>query len=416
MKDIFLKFIYWVLANSARRVISRFDPFVIGITGSVGKSTTKDAIYQVMVDHFGIDEVFKTQGNLNAEIGIPLTILGYKALPNKFLWPFFLVGSVFKSYTYKKYPKYIVLEIGIEHEGDMRYFGTIVQPDIVVITSVAGAHTVNFKNLSSYQQEKLEILNYTKKPKLVLLNGDDSTLSQVKDAVFVAVRNQSADFFVENIKVLLSGTEYRISSLGQKIAIKSKFVGKQLIYGQLFAFAIGNFFKMRPLEVARSLEKITPALGRMNIIEGRDGVWIIDDTYNSNPTSLGGALDALSEIEYSGRKVAIIGNMNELGESEKEQHIAMATYAKGKCDQAIFVGPNADNMAKEFGPGAVAFQNRQELAGKLPILIRPKDLVLIKASQNKNYFEEITKILMKDPSLAPKLLVRQSKFWLKKKS
>ena len=416
MKNAYLKIIYRILAFYARRVILQNDPKIIAVTGSVGKTSTKDAIYEVLHDAFG-SKVRKTEGTLNAEIGLPLTILGYKEVPNKFIWPFFLVGLAFRKYD-KNYPEYLVLEMGVERAGDLVYFANIARPDIAVITTVTAAHVANFRNVEEYQKEKLSILTKMKPGGKVIINIDDPILAGIenREIITISAENKAADYYSDDITISLSGTEYRINFTGHKISVKSALLGRQAIYSQLFGFAIGNILGIQSIKTGKSLSKIKPIAGRMNFVDGKNGVIIIDDTYNSNPTSLKAALTTLSEIKFDGRKVAIIGNMNELGGMEQLSHEEVGRFAKDKCDLAIFAGPNAAGMSKAFGPGSLAFAGRAMLIERLPSLIKEGDLVLVKASQNGNFFEEVAKFLMKKPSDAQKLLVRQGKFWKNRKS
>jgi len=417
MKGFILKIIYKVLAEYAKAVIKKHNPFVVAITGSVGKTSTKEAIDQVLADHFGRKEVGKTAGNLNAEIGIPLTILGYQKLPNKYYWPVFLLLA-FRKIFVKKYPRYLILEMGVEHKGDIEYFCSIVKPDIAVITSVSAAHLLNFDSLAEYQQEKISLIYNLKPQGVAIVNGDDENLFKIRSERIktVSLNRPDSDFFVENYEIDLDGTDYRIETLGNKISVKSTQIGKQSIYSGLFAFAVGKVMDLPLISVGKSLEKIKPINGRFKILKGKLDTILIDDTYNSNPTSCKAALEALRSIKHSGRKVAIIGNMNELGEMEKEAHLEVADYAIGKCDLAIFAGPNAEAMARKFGSQGKAFSNRSELIQNIDSILKRGDLVLIKASQNKNFFEEITKYLLADQKEAKNVLVRQDKFWDRKKN
>lgn len=420
MKDVFLSIIYKILASYAKKVIDAHHPFVIAITGSVGKGSTKEAIFQVMKDHFGSD-VRANYGSLNAEIGIPLTILGYSSLPNKFMWLPFLIAAYHRT-NEKKYPKYLILEMGVEHVGDIDYFTKIVTPDIAIITSVSGAHLVNFSSLSAYQKEKLSLADKVRKDGIVIANLDDGVLKSKfagRDVISVGIAMKNAQYHAEDIRVGLKGTDFRIVSLGQKIAIKSKVVGQHLIYPFLFAYAVGQMFEIQSLQIKKSLEKISPVNGRMNFIEGKNGMMIIDDTYNASPVSVKAALDTLASFSYiAGRKIFIMGNMNELGVNEGKMHEEIGKYAHDKCDIAIFVGPNSRYMAEGYNDGKTCYQypNRTELITSLDKILKTGDLVLVKASQNKNFFEEVVKSIMKNPSEASKKLVRQSGFWLKKKN
>lgn len=419
MKKFGLKIIYWILAAEARKVINIHKPFVIGITGSAGKSSTKEAVYQVLHDRFG-DNVRKSHGNFNSEMGLPLAILGYgerKSAPG-WLWPVFLIQTYLRTFQ-KKFPKYLVLELGVDKPGDIAYFGRIIKLDIAIITSVSGAHLANFAMTSDYQAEKLSILKIIKDGGIVIANRDDAVLAKIDfpKTIFYAVSDRTANFYAENIKLTLAGTEYRICGVGQKIAIRSELLGPQFVASALAAFAVGQNFLIQSLQIKKSLEKIKPMSGRMRIIAGKKKCILIDDTYNASPVSVKAALDVLSEIKYTGRKVAILGNMNELGQFEAEEHRLIGEYSRNKADLIVFVGKNAHLMAKANGQveNILTFDNRQELIKPLNTIIKSDDLILIKASQNNNFFEEVTKQLLKNPAEASELLVRQSKKWMKKK-
>ncbi|HOX40834.1 MAG TPA: UDP-N-acetylmuramoyl-tripeptide--D-alanyl-D-alanine ligase [bacterium] len=422
MKQSVLKIINWFLATLARRVIDRHKPFVVAITGSVGKTTTRDAVYRVLADHFGEDKVRKNSGNLNTEIGVPLTILGYNSLPNKFLWPVFIFRAYLRTFQ-KDYPKYLVLEMGIDHKGDMAYLASIAKPDLGIITAAAPAHTANFTGgLNEYLFEKTMMAVVTKKEGKVFVNGDYEILKKLpnENLVTVGIKNKDADYVGESINVTLQGMEYRIAKTGQKIAIKTKLLGRHLIYSQLIAFAVGQYFGIQSLKIKNSLESILPVNGRMNLLPGKNKTWIIDDTYNAaSPASVIGALELISEIKHPGRKVAIIGNMNELGILEVEAHEEVGKIAKDSVDLAIFAGPNAYHAARAFHESyekVLVYSNRLSLEKRLPKIINEGDIILVKASQNKNYFEEVVKALMQEPEKASELLVRQSKWWLNKKT
>jgi len=418
MKDQILKLIYRILRSYARKVILRHKPFVVAITGSVGKTTTKDAVAQVMKDAFP-NQVRATAGNLNAEIGIPLTILGYTSAPSKYLLPFLLIPAWFRTFA-AMYPKYLVLEMGVEHKGDIEYFGTIVTPDIGIITAAEPAHTANFSAVSEMQAEKTNLAKIIKTGGPLIYNADDKYLAKTKfkNAVSYSIKTEKADCSANNIKLSEDGMNFDISYQKDKVETKSRLIGEHLIYADLAAFCLGRHFDISGEKIALSLEKRLPARGRMNLLKGKNGTLIIDDTYNSNPASARAALKTLHDIKYTkGRKVAIIGNMNELGDYEKEGHRLVGECAKGKADLTIFVGPNAEIMAEAFGSRGevIKLKNRQSLEKKLDQIIEPNDLVLVKASQNQNYFEEISKELLEDKNLAEKVLVRQEKHWRKKK-
>lgn len=418
MKQTIVRQIYKILKNYAQVVIKKHDPFVVGVTGSVGKTSTKEAIYAVMKKAFP-NEVRANAGNLNAEIGLPLTILGYTELPKKLHWPIFLLKARSKT-KIEKYPKYLILEMGVEHEGDIDYFSTIVKPNIGVITATTPAHVANFSSVEKMQEEKIKMAKILKDGGKLVYNMDDEILSKndFGEASSYSIINPKADFFASDIRVSLRGNKYTLNYRGEKIEINTKFLGRQLIYSDLAATAVGKIINVNNSEIKSALESRESIPGRMNVLDGRNDITIIDDTYNSNPASACAAIDTLSEIEHLGRKVLILGNMNELGVLEQESHKKVGQWAKGKCDFAIFIGKNAETMSKAYNDAKNSriFENRNDFIAESDRLLLKGDLVLIKASQNKNYFEEIVKVLMKHPSQSDKVLVRQGSEWQSKKN
>ncbi|MEI8143241.1 MAG: UDP-N-acetylmuramoyl-tripeptide--D-alanyl-D-alanine ligase [Candidatus Berkelbacteria bacterium] len=402
-----------ILASYARFVIARHKPFVIAITGSTGKTSTKEAVYQVLSDHFGAEEVRKNFGNLNSEIGLPMTILGYTSYPLGIFWPIFLLGALRRLFV-KKYPKYLVLEMGIDNPRGIESLCEIVKPNMAAVTGITGAHLANFRDLGEYQQEKLKIFKYLSPAEKGFVNIDDQHLARLDELKLttIAVKNKDADFRAENIKLSSTGTEFDVVSTGKKTHVNSRLLGEHLVYADLFAFAIASSLGIQTIQIAKSLEKIHPYSGRMNPLLGKNNVQIIDDTYNANPSSVLAAAMFLDSLVSPLRKVMILGNMNELGAAEVPEHLAVAEQLKQtKIDHFVLAGPNAESMAKVIGDRAVFYIHPALVIKNLGLEILAGDLVLVKASQNNNYFEEITKVLMQDPKKADEFLVRQGKKW-----
>lgn len=417
MKQLILKIIYKRLASVAKKVISKHNPTIIAITGSVGKTSTKEALVQVMKVKFG-EEVRYTQGNLNAEIGIPLTILGYGELPSKKEWPLFLL-KISKHLREKNYPKFLILEMGVEHPGDIDYFCTIAKPSISIITAATPAHLANFGSVKEMQKEKIKLADYTPGNK-IFYNCDDSFLSNnIHCGVSYGIHNNKSMIKALNILVTPNGNTYQLKLNNEVVDINNKLVGEQMVYADIAAAGVAASLGVTPSEIARSLNKRKPYYGRMNVLRGKDNITIIDDTYNANPASVIAAAKTLSDINHTGRKILILGNMNELGEESDRIHTSTAQEIVGLkgIDLIYFVGPNAQKMksATKHNDRVKQFSNRQEVEADANKLFSSNDLILIKASQNNNYFEELVKAML-DPSLDAKaVLVRQSKEWLKKK-
>lgn len=415
MKDKILKFIYSVLKRYAMKVLRRHKPFVVAITGSVGKTTTKEFTYKIFCDAFGKENVRANAGNLNAEIGIPLTVLGYRNTPGKFELIWLLVSAYFRTFV-SSYPKYLILEMGVEHPGDIDYFCSIVKPNVGVVTAATPAHVVNFKDLKQMQSEKIKLLKYVTDAAIV--NGDDEFMIASKvEALKYSIMDDDAECYSENIKSTVSGTNYVLIYNNKHYQVENKLLGKQMVYSQMAAYLAAVSSGIDLKNAAQSLNSLVAYPGRMNLIKGVKDIVIIDDTYNANPASSEAAIETLANIKHSGRKVLIHGNMNEQGSNEKQVHLDLGKRALGKVDLAVFVGQNAEEMQGGFGDKtkSIVYGNRGKLLKNIEKIMLPNDLVLIKASQNKNYFEEVTKLLMKDKNQAKNVLVRQSKNWLRKK-
>ncbi len=415
MKKIALKIIYSKLAEVAKEMLKLHRPVVIAITGSVGKTSTKEAIAHVLKSIYG-EEVRATSGNLNAEIGVPLSILGYTKQPSKVEWPIFLI-KIKQHLRDRKYPKYLVLEMGVENPGDIDYFCNIAKPTIAVITAATPAHVVNFPSLEDMQIEKLKLSKYVESDNLFYNVDDEYLLKNIRKGISYSVITSEAKIYAEYLDTTIDGNKYDLIIGEDRLKISNKLIGKQMVYSDLVAAGVANKLGMKLTEIRDSINSRKPYYGRMNILEGSNNVIIIDDTYNANPASVRAAIDTLSEIKYSGRKVLILGNMNELGDLDLEEHLNISKYISKDIDVVIFAGPNATAMEKECCASKVfSFRNRLEMQKELKNIINENDLVLVKASQNKNYFEEVVKKLLHDKIDPKKVLVRQGREWRNKKN
>lgn len=416
MKRLLLKIIYYRLACVARAVIKKHRPIVIAITGSVGKTSTKEALSQILKDKFG-DAVRSTSGNLNAEIGIPLTILGYSSQPKKNHWPIFLI-QISKHLRQKKYPKFLVLEMGVEHPGDIDYFCSIVKPSYAVVTAATPAHLANFSSLKELQEEKVKLARNLSKNN-IFFNSDDLFLQKkITNGIGYGIINDSSFAKASNIRLSLRGNSYDLKLGEYKKRVNNSLLGEQMIYSDLAAATVAYYIGVSIDDIAKSLSKRIPYLGRMNLLAGKNGINIIDDTYNANPASVIAACNTLNEIDYPGRKVLILGNMNELGPDSEQIHrnTAVEIAKMNNIEMIIFVGPNAETMKSEANDERVkSFSDRRQLEAVVDTMLMRDDLVLIKASQNNNYFEELVKILLAKEIDYNKVLVRQGKEWLNKK-
>lgn len=356
---------------------SLFDIPIIGITGSVGKTTSKEMIAAVLSQKYN---VLKTEGNLNNEIGVPLTLLrledGHEAA---------------------------VVELGISEFGEMRRLSKMVRPDIVVITNIGYSHLEFLGDRGGVLRAKGEIFEYMNPSGHAVLCGDDDLLcsldiselckngSGISKVLFgLGERN---GFRAENIRNLgATGTACDMIFDGGRLPVIIPGFGSHMVLPALAAAAVGRLLDILGDEIKVGLLNYSAVGGRANILD-TGFITIIDDCYNSNPDSMKAALLSLSSVE--GRKVCIMGDMKELGAEGPSLHRMIGEYATGLgIDRIIACGDLAEEIYKgaEHSERALYFPNKESLISCLPALISKKDSVLVKASRSMK-FEEIISAL-----------------------
>jgi UDP-N-acetylmuramoyl-tripeptide--D-alanyl-D-alanine ligase len=354
---------------------------VVGITGSVGKTSTKEFISSVLSQKY---RVLKTEGNYNNEIGLPLTILNIR-----------------------KQHEIAVLEMGISDFGEMHRLSEIAKPDICVITNIGQCHLENLGSREGILKAKTEIFDFMSMNGRVCLNGDDDMLATISEVR--GVRPVRFGLSPDN-DVTASGITARgLRGSGCTVHIGYKsfpaeipLPGGHMILNALAATAVGTLLDMAIHEISAGIASVKPIGGRSNILY-RERRTIIDDCYNANPVSMKAALDLLGAADT--RKVAILGDMGELGENEKALHRETGEYAAAsQADLLIFAGSLSLQMYEgakslleklQHGPadGILYFTTREELLKALPGLLKEGDTLLVKASRFMG-FEEIVKSLL----------------------
>lgn len=349
---------------------------VVGITGSVGKTSTKEMIASVLSEKF---RVLKTLGNFNNELGLPLTV-----------------------FRLREEDEVAVLEMGINHFGEMHRLSKIARPDICVITNIGTCHLEFLGDRDGVLRAKSEIFDFIAPDGTIVLNGDDDklvTLHNVKgiEPVFFGL-SEKCGVWADEIKGEgLKGVKCRIHDSEGSIGIRIPVPGEHMVQNALAAAAVGQTLGMTNEEIRRGAEKLESLSGRFHVIEA-NGITVVDDCYNANPVSMQASLRALGQA--SGRKVAILGDMGELGEHEQEMHRQVgAAAAELGISLGVFVGTLASYMAeaaKEKNPDMdiAAADTLEEALAILPGKIRAGDNVLVKASHFM-HFEKIVDALTK---------------------
>jgi len=420
MRKNLLKIIQWGLRVLARSKIRRSKPKIVAISGSYGKTSTKEAIFYVLSKKFGSD-VGKNWGNMNSVLGLPLAILGLRS----YSFGAGLLWDILRAkwgYFFYNLPKILVLELGIDKPGEMAELLSVVKPDIAVITGISETHLLELKSLSGVKKEKKMLIESLKKGGVAVLNADDENSADIplptgaKKVTF----GEKGEVSYRDLEISISGSRFQLEISGKFLAVKSKLIGQHSIKIFLAAASVAREFSIDPDEIVQALEEIRPQPGRMNPVKAKNEILVIDDSYNSNPYSAIEALETLSAIKWNGRKVAILGNMNELGGYTQEGHLQVGEVAGKVVDFLVAVGDNAEYLARGAGKlglskdKVITFKTTDEVIAQLDKLLSAGDLVLVKASQNKMRFENIVKYLLDNSALAEKLLVRQDKKWEKK--
>lgn len=357
------------LQQIARMYRDGFDLPLIGVTGSVGKTTAKEMIAHVLSRRF---RVHKTSGNFNNDLGVPLTLFGLR-----------------EDHTAA------VVELGVSHPGDMARIAAIARPTMALYTLIGHAHLEFLKSRDGIFQEKTTLNRYLPPNGVVLCNGDDDLL-----AAMVCPQRKLTFGFGENclvrashVQTLPEGvTACRIHYDGRDFPITIPAYGEHMVYAALSGAAAGYALGLTDEEIADGIADYVP-VGRRARMLHTGTLTVIDDCYNANPTSTLSALRSLSAAPGPGRKICVLGDMLELGEQSETLHQEVGRAAK---DLGINLVLTYGNEAAAIAQGAEGisrhFDDRQELLDALPSLLQTGDIVLVKASRSMR-FEEVTAAL-----------------------
>jgi UDP-N-acetylmuramoyl-tripeptide--D-alanyl-D-alanine ligase len=427
MKKIIKKIIIWILQAEAKFVLKKYKPKIIAVTGSVGKTSAKDAIYEVLATSL---LVRKSEKSYNSELGIPLTILGKETgWNNPFAWISILFEGLALILLKNHYPKWLVIEVGADRPGDIQNITRWLKPDIVVVTRFGkvSVHVEFFGSPEALVKEKSYLVSALKKDGLLILNNDDERALLMRkkfDGMIMTYGfGDGLALSASHEKVVYSkkipvGVTFKIDYDGKSMPVTlSGVLGKQYIYAALAALSVGAHLKLNMVRMAQALELFDGAPGRMRIISGIKGAYIIDDTYNASPVAVEAALETLKNIKTDGIKIAVLGDMLELGKYTLEEHKRLGELAGGVCDLLLIVGLRAKSMVQGAMIGGMSEKNIIEFndsqkAGKyLEQILKTNDVVLVKGSQSMRMEQTVAEI-MAHPERKKELLVRQESEWL----
>ncbi len=362
---------------------NKYNIPVVGITGSVGKTSTKDMIACVLAKKY---EVLKTQGNFNNEIGLPLTLMNLE----------------------EKHEA-AVIEMGMSGFGEISRLTAVAQPNIAVITNIGVSHIEKLGSRQGILKAKLEILEGLQPGSLVVLNGDDPLLREQRgklgfDTVFYGM-DTSLDYSAENYQSMgEEGTSFTISITGTAYRVRIPVPGVHNVYNALAAIAVGVKMNI-PMEIIiQGISEYSPGNMRQNIITYK-GIKIINDAYNASPQSMQAAINVLEELSAKSRGIAVLGDMLEMGDMEKELHYSVGSFIKDrKIDFLITVGYASKNITQavlDSGNNSIKtchFENNNDALNYIESIVNQGDYILIKGSRGMK-MEQIAEGLLKSQAV-----------------
>ncbi len=370
------------LADLAEYYRGLFDIPVVAITGSAGKTTTKDIVYSVLKQKYN---TIKTEGNFNNEIGVPLTI-----------------------FRIDETTEVAVIEMGMNHFNEIHRLCKMGRPNAVIITNIGYSHIENLGNREGILKAKCEIFDFLEEGGIKILNGDDDMLSTLRNketnTCFYTTMTDiygSEDFYADEIKENgIDGISCQIHKGSEKFYVNIQIPGKHMVLNALSAAAAGYYFGLDFNQIKKGIESFEPTKMRMDIIK-TDKYTIINDVYNANPVSMKAGIDVLSNANL--RKVCIIGDMFELGDFAPKLHFEVGEYAAKKhIDVIICIGEISLNMyngalkqaelAKMSTENIFYFKSQEEFFEKIDNILKKGDIILIKASRGMKFEKTIEKI------------------------
>lgn len=342
---------------------------VVGITGSAGKTSTKDLVAAVLSDKY---KVFKTKGNFNNEIGLPLMILELDS-------------------TYDV----AILEMGMRGLGQIKELAEIASPDLGIITNIGISHIEILKTRENILKAKMEIATFFDKNNTLVVCGNDDFLGALPEAQYKIVKTGVGENFeigAKNIALEELSSKFTVYAGEKEEEFSLDMPGEHNISNLMLGIAIAKELGVSFEEMKRGLKNIEATSMRLELIK-KDGFSILNDCYNSSPVAVKSAIDVMKNIEGK-RRIAVLGTMRELGHKSEEAHEEIGKYAKENgIEKVLCFGDFSENIKEGYGEGCTVYENKEELIKDLLNIICEGDIILVKASRSLK-FEEITKALL----------------------
>ena len=356
------------LLNLAKFYREKLGLKVIGVTGSTGKTSTKDLIAALLSAKY---RVFKTKGNFNNDIGLPLMILE-------------LTSDIDVA----------VLEMGMSSLGEIELLAKVAKPDIGVITNVGLSHIENLKTQENILKAKMEITTFFGKDNVLIVNAEDELLRNISSDVFKVKKigyNHEYDVYASNIILREEETEFLAHAFGEEAVFNLPMAGKHNVLNTMLAIEVSKSLNVSFEDMVRGVENLEATSMRLQVIK-KQGLTIINDCYNASPDSMRSSLDVLSAYKNN-RKIAILGDMYELGDESEKSHFEVGKYAKDKVDTLIVIGKYIKNFKDGFNnDNIIMYNTKEECIKELENIIKLDDLVLVKASRGVKLEDVVKKL------------------------
>lgn len=414
MKKMFKKLVVYILAKQVNKLRQKNDFKIVAVVGGIGKTSTKFSIAHVLSG--GLNVRYQ-KGNYNDISSVPLVFFGQDmpSLMNPLAWIKVFIKN--QKQLSKKYPyDVVVVELGTDGVGQIKQFARYIEADITVVTALTPEHMEYFESMDAVAAEELSVTEFSKE---ILFNKDlcpQKYVGKLQNAQSYSAKNK-ADFYLTNIK---NNGGYTTTFNGvSNFEVSANLVSETQLYSLVAATAVAQKLGVKEKDIQKQLKTLSAMPGRMNLLAGKNGSKIIDDSYNASPDAVKLALDTLMNFNAK-KRIAVLGTMNELGEMSQSAHEEIGAYCDPKkIDQVVTIGEQAKKFlaveAKNSGCKVESFDSPYD-AGKFVALMLDKDtVVLVKGSQNRVFSEEAIKAMLANPADAEKL-VRQSSYWMNVKS
>lgn len=414
MRLVLRRLLVFVLKWLTRAVIRKYHPRIIAVTGSVGKSTTRELIVGMLGGHY---RVRGSVGNYNTEIGVPLTVFGTTAGHGFLGWLKVLQVAASLLVRQTDYPEVLVLEMAADRPGDIRHLAGVAPPDIAVVTNVRNVHLEQYASVEAIAEEKSQLVRALGPDGVAILNFDDTRTRMMRaltqaNAVFYGMTDEAnvwlSDFTFEPEGA--SGTvnvRERDGSEVRSWPLTTGLLGVHQLSAVLAAFAVAYSVGVPPEEALAVAKGFRPLPGRGRTFTGAEGRLIIDDSYNASPQAVMASLDVLERMPKP--RIAVLGEMRELGAAREAGHRSVGEYATSRVEYLVTVGGDAGLIAaaaKEAGLSAdhvFAETTAAEATNRVKAI--PGGSVLVKGSQAV-YLERVVESLLADPRDAERLVKR----------